>query len=170
MNAIERAGRWFEKSRPAQFIVVFGILALIFIIGYLALPTADSSVVSLVGGGGERIYLNLGVIYAFKDDPEKRYDVVVGVVHVTSAQFARMVFFDTPEEAQAAGYIPSNDFVWKSACVEKGLSDDECYKTKPKESALTVPPIFEWRGVKYSMMSCGTYLLSREKYEISYYE
>lgn len=55
-----------------------------------------------------RIYLSQGAIYAFKDNPTKEYDIVNGVFHVTEKQYCENIqFFDSVEEAEAAGYKPS---------------------------------------------------------------
>ncbi|MEK7193630.1 MAG: hypothetical protein AAB652_02470 [Patescibacteria group bacterium] len=41
------------------------------------------------------------------DDPKKKFESVGHTFHVTSEQFNEMVFFDTAEEAKAAGYKKS---------------------------------------------------------------
>ncbi|MBI4136261.1 MAG: hypothetical protein HY481_01800 [Candidatus Vogelbacteria bacterium] len=88
--------------------------------------TDDESPIELIGGGGERIYLRFGTIYAFKDDPEKEYRVVAITFHVTQKQWDRMIFFNTPEEAGAAGYKPSKDFQEDYNCVKQGKDLFEC--------------------------------------------
>ncbi len=88
--------------------------------------TSDDSPVSLIGGGGERIYLRFGQIYAVKDDPEKEYRIVNGVVHVTKAIYKKLLFFDLPEEAEAAGFKPAEDFAKDYVCVQEGKDSWEC--------------------------------------------
>ncbi len=61
----------------------------------------------MIGGDGERIYIRIGTIFAFVDDPKKKFESVGHTFHVTSEQFNEMVFFDTAEEAKAAGYKKS---------------------------------------------------------------
>lgn len=88
--------------------------------------TDDNSPVTAVGGYGERIYLKFGLIYGFKDDPEKEYQVVDMVLHVTRKQLDNMIFFDTPEEAEKAGYKPSENFKKDYECVKQGKDFLEC--------------------------------------------
>ena len=61
--------------------------------------------IALIGRGGERIYLPFGTIYALKDDPDKEYDIVTITVHVTSEAFAKLICFDSTEEAEALGFV-----------------------------------------------------------------
>lgn len=88
--------------------------------------TDDESPISLIGGGGERIYLSYGTIYAFVDDPDKEYKIVNYVFHVTSERYEKLIFFDTPEEAEAAGFKPSEDFAKDYACYKAGKDSFEC--------------------------------------------
>lgn len=80
----------------------------------------------LIGGGGERIYLKHGIIYAYKDGLEKEYDIVNFTLHVTSEQYNKLVFFNTPEEAETAGFKPSKDFAEDYECWKAGKDAFEC--------------------------------------------
>lgn len=80
----------------------------------------------LIGGDGERIYLKHGIIYAYKDGPEKEYDIVNFTLHVTSEQYNKLVFFNTPEEAETAGFKPSKDFAEDYECWKAGKDAFEC--------------------------------------------
>lgn len=86
----------------------------------------ENSPVTMVGGGGERIYLKFGQIFGFKDDPKKEYRIVAMVIHVTRKQLDNMIFFDTPKEAEKAGYKPSEDFKKAYDCVKQGKDLFEC--------------------------------------------
>src|SRR3989344_1787443 len=100
------------------FIVVIGIIVLAGISLFIKIKDRDTIYVDgsgtepweLIGGGGERIYLKNGIIYARQDDPNKEYDIVNFTLHVTSEQYKKLAFFNTPEEAEAAGFKPSKDF------------------------------------------------------------
>ncbi len=89
--------------------------------------TNEKSPIGLIGYGGERIYLRFGTIYALKDDPKKEYRVVaINVFHVTQKQLERMIFFNTPEEAEVAGYKPSENLARDYDCVKQGKDLFEC--------------------------------------------
>ena len=88
--------------------------------------TDDESPIALVGGYGERIYLSYGTIYALRDDPDKEYNIVNYVIHVTSERYKELIFFDTPEEAEAAGFKPSEHFAEDYACWQEEKNDWEC--------------------------------------------
>lgn len=88
--------------------------------------TNDKSPFELMGGGGERIYLKFGAIYGRRDDPNKEYNVVDGVFHVTNEWYKQLVFFDTPEEAETAGYKPSENFAKDYDCVKQGKDFFSC--------------------------------------------
>ena len=76
----------------------------------------------------ERIYLSQGSIYAHKAGFGKTYDIVNGVQHVTREQYDDLVFFGTSEEAEAAGYEPSESFARDYACWKEGKDWRECWK------------------------------------------
>lgn len=80
----------------------------------------------LIGGGGERIYLNYGTIYALTDDPNKEFNIVNYVIHITSEQYKKLIFFDTPEDAEKAGYKPAKNFAKEYACFKEGKDTIEC--------------------------------------------
>lgn len=121
------------KQLIKALIAVGALLLIIFIAkpqdidkDTVLINTNDNSPVVLVSGGGERIYLKFGNIYGFKDDPEKEYRVVAITLHFTQSQLDRMVFFNTPKEAEAAGYKPSEDFERDYDCVKQGLDLFKC--------------------------------------------
>jgi hypothetical protein len=58
-------------------------------------------------GGGERLYLEPETIYAFNDRSDKEFYISGPTFHVSSEQLKQMVFFNTSEEAVAAGYTSS---------------------------------------------------------------
>ncbi len=114
-------------------IILLGLLLLVgfFIIqksdkNAILINTDEESPIELVGGGGERVYLRFGTIYAFKDDLEKEYRVVAITLHFTQKQLDKMIFFNTPEEAEAAGYKPSKNFQEDYNCVKQGKDLFEC--------------------------------------------
>ena len=90
------------------------------------IDTSEDSPISLIGGGGERIYLSYGTIYALIDDPDKEYNIVNYVIHVTSERYEKLIFFDTPEEAEAAGFRPSENFAQDYECWKNGKDVFEC--------------------------------------------
>lgn len=92
----------------------------------IVINTNEDSPIELVGGGGERIYLRYGTIYALKDDPKKEYDIVAFTLHVTPERYKQMIFFNTPEEAEAVGYKPSEDFARDYACFQQGKDLLDC--------------------------------------------
>ena len=62
-----------------------------------------------------------------KDNPKKEYHVVaVFILHVTQKRLDEMIFFDTPEEAEVAGYKPSANFAEDYNCVKQGLDLFDC--------------------------------------------
>ena len=111
-------------------VVILVLVSLSFIAkkdkDIIYINTDDESPIELIGGSGERIYLQFGTIYGFKDDSEKEYRVVAITLHVTQKQLERMIFFNTPEEAEAAGYKPSKDFQEDYNCVKQGKDLFEC--------------------------------------------
>lgn len=114
--------------------LLFVLAALIFIQksnkDTILINTNDKSPIDVIGGSGERIYLKFGAIYARNDDPAKEYNIVNGVFHVTSERYKQLVFFDTPKEAEAAGYKPSENFAKDYACFKEGKNFLECDDTK----------------------------------------
>lgn len=92
----------------------------------ILINTDNGSPVGLIGGGGERIYLRLGTIYAFEDGPEKEYNVVAYTLHATRAQLNNMLFFYTQKQAEIAGYKPSEDFAKDYACLQQGKEIFDC--------------------------------------------
>ncbi len=88
--------------------------------------TEDTKPWGLIGGEGERIYLDYGVIYADIESPDKEYNIVNYVVHVTAERYKKLIFFDTPEEAEKAGYKPSEDFAKEYTCFNEGKDTMEC--------------------------------------------
>ena len=115
------------------FVLLIGVIAALWFIiqAYrvtIYVDTGNNEPWELIGGGGERIYLKFGVIYAFIDDPNKEYYIVNLVLHVTADQYKKMIFFNTPEGAEAAGYRPSKSFEEDYNCVKQGLDAFECYK------------------------------------------
>jgi len=122
-------------SIPLLFVTVVGLLILLD--NYIYKDTNEDTIyvgypedspVELVGGGGERIYLKYGIIFAFKDDPDKEYDIVIMTFHVTPERFDKIDFFYTPEGAEAAGYKPSEDFSRDYECAKQGKDLFECWQ------------------------------------------
>lgn len=120
----------FRKS------VIIGVVGLVVFVGLFLIVKNKKDTIyidssgerpwELIGGNGERIYLKYGIIYARGDDPEKEYDIVNFTLHVTSEQYKRLVFFNTPEEAEAAGFKPSKDFAEDYECWKAGKDAFEC--------------------------------------------
>ena len=80
-------------------------------------------------GDYERIYLSHGSIYAHKTGFAKTYNIVNGVLHVSREEYEDLVFFGTPEEAEAAGYKPSETFARDYTCWKEGKDWHECWPT-----------------------------------------
>lgn len=119
--------------RHKLIIVSFGLLlfAGLFFIqqsdkNTIFINTNDKSPIEVMGGNGERIYLKFGIIYINKNDLNREYNVVDGVFHVTSEWYKQLVFFDTPEEAEAAGYKPSEHFTKDYECVKHSKDFSDC--------------------------------------------
>lgn len=122
-------------KKSIQIVAILGTVTILIAVGLLIrennkdtiiINTDDQPPIELVGGGGGRIYLRFGTIYGFKDDPEKEYRIVAMALHVTQKQLARMVFFNTPEEAEAAGYKASESFQEDYKCVKQGKNLFDC--------------------------------------------
>ena len=128
--------REYKRWKILYILAVF----IIIVAGFLIFNKSDSKQVPrsasimedtvAIGGGGERIYLKDGLIYAFVDDPEKEYNVVAFTIHVTSEQFKRIVSFETPKAAEAQGYKPSEHFARDYACWKAGKDWIDCYEDK----------------------------------------
>lgn len=123
-----------SRIARSTLLVVLGILALVVLSPFMKSADKDTisvnqnpeSPVALVGGGGERIYLRYGTIYALRDDPDKEYNIANYTIHVTSERYKKLIFFNTPEEAEAAGFKPSEHFAEDYACYKAGKDSFEC--------------------------------------------
>lgn len=127
--------QWILKSSLTfRLLVITALVAVLCALLYINQNGTDviginsdpDSTVVMVGGGGERIYLSEGIIYAAKDDPDKKYYIVNGVAHATRKIFDNLEFFRTPEEAELAGYKPSENFARNYACWKEDKDWMEC--------------------------------------------
>ena len=116
-----------KNQKIFSFLLTFFIcLILVFFIFYLLIFNLfnifvpDSSSGNLInldnncsiaaistGDYEERIYLSSGDIFAVKRDPKKEYHIVSHTLHYNFEQFARIICFDTVEDAKEAGYTES---------------------------------------------------------------
>lgn len=90
-------------------VILFTPLALLVLLG-LGARSEEFCVGELNDDPTEsRIYLTVGTIYAFKDDPRGKvyFEVTPDfpVIHLTEKSYCEATFFDSTEEAEAAGYI-----------------------------------------------------------------
>ena len=123
-----------EKLKQYKYIIliILAVLGLCFYIiqrekkDIIYIESDGTKPYRLIGGEGERIYLNYGVIYVSTDDPSKEYNIVNYVIHVTPKLYKKLVFFHTPEEAEKAGYKPSEHFAKEYACFKEGKDTMEC--------------------------------------------
>lgn len=101
------------------FSILVAVLISIALVAYAATftehPPSQESV-----GDYERIYLAHGSIYAHKSGFGKTYNIVNNVLHVSREEYEDLVFFETPEEAEAAGYKPSETFARDYTCWKEG--------------------------------------------------
>ena len=115
--------KWYVKKR---YIIPLGLVAVLLIAGIASFY--NQSPIERIGeDDGIIIDFSDGTIYGYKDDPEKKYYIVIRTVGFTRKQMAQMVFFKAQEEAETAGYKPSEQFKKGYPCVKFSLNP-ECPK------------------------------------------
>lgn len=141
---------WKKEYNIGTILVVLLTLFLIIISDYsnrapnitkVILPTIEptptssslngDSPIEMIGrsGGEERIYLRYGTIFAYNDSSSKEYRIVLDPsMHIDREYYNKMIFFETPEKAEIAGFKPSKDFAREHSCVKEGKNFYECYK------------------------------------------
>jgi len=90
----------------ARLVIISGIVLIVAAAAILLMSgSSNGCPVSAIAGSGERVYLPTGTVYAWTDDPGRKYHMVDQFsVHVTGDQLDRMVCFESEGEAQRAGY------------------------------------------------------------------
>lgn len=94
------------------FIVLYFAVLMIFVpdsnSGNLINLDNNCSIAAIsTGDYEERIYLSPGTIFAFRRNPEKKYNIVSNAIHYNFEQLTRIICFNTVEDAEDAGYIES---------------------------------------------------------------
>lgn len=154
MKQYKRFKKWVEQGKYSLFVVLFFIIATVFLfkisnsyesshlnLSKVVFPTieptsvpssvSDESPILMIGGGGgeERIYLRPGTIFAYKNDSTKEYNIhVIATFHVAREDYKKMLFFKSPEEAESLGFKPSKDFARDYECWKTSKTDADFFK------------------------------------------
>ena len=117
-------------------LVISGVLVIVglfFIVILIYINKHDGFLAKAPGQSGVRIYSKTGIILARKDDPNKEYNVINFTLVVPIEAYHNLVFFHTPEEADAAGYKPSEHFARDYKCLKQGKAFIHCSPPKNSE-------------------------------------